>query len=82
MPRSSIDATLRRSEHADSIDYALLDTPLGVTGPGHVWALPDDLDGAFHAELSLFAAVLGAQDAGEDVYAGRLVDQLLLDAAR
>jgi hypothetical protein len=47
-----------------------------------VWVLPDDSDRAFHTELSLFAAVLGAQDAGEDVDAGSLVDQLLLDAAR
>jgi hypothetical protein len=38
--------------------------------------LPDDPDRPFHAELSLLATVLGAQDAGEDVYARPLVDQL------
>ena len=45
-------------------------------------SLPDDLDRALHSELGVLAAVLGAQDAGEDVDAWRLVDQLLLDSAR
>ncbi len=43
--------------------------------------LPDDPDRSLHAELCLFASVLGAQDAGEDVDTWPLVDQLLLDAA-
>ena len=43
--------------------------------------LLDDPDRSLHAELGLFAAILGAKDACEDVDAWALSDQFLLDSA-
>ncbi len=45
-------------------------------------ASADDVDRALHAELALFASVLGAHDANEDVHAGFLGDALLLVSTR
>lgn len=52
-----------------------------MTAWGGAGALSDDLDCAFHSELGVFAAVLGAHDAREDVRPGSLRDAFLLVGA-
>ena len=77
--RRSLESSVR--ETCFGVNAVLTSIVAVVTEATQGEGLADDPDRAFHAELSLLAAVLGAQDAGEDVYTRPLVDLLLLDAA-